>query len=242
MPSHHSSLEVNLDGRRHGRLDVDLANVLPLLLEKRRQKVGRELRVDDNVLLRHFHVSDGNVQAHDLLHLELDGGLDFVNLFLHVVSSSQESRELTGLGETGSEQTRDLLDHVVRGHEKVVTLGKLLDQLFVLVELFQVFDRHVSHANTIGLFTMGSVTQHAALELGAGNSGELESTRETLVTNRVVVLQGNLSFNGFGEVTFLTLDGVTVDGAFLAGGVLENVLDGFLQNLRAELGHGLVVF
>ena len=38
------------------------------------------------------------------------------------------------LGETVTEQTRDLLDEGLRGEESVVLLGKLLDELLVLVE------------------------------------------------------------------------------------------------------------
>ena len=42
-------------------------------------------------------------------------------------------RERT-LGETGAEQTGDLLDERLRGKEGVVALGELLDELLVLVE------------------------------------------------------------------------------------------------------------
>jgi hypothetical protein len=38
------------------------------------------------------------------------------------------------LGETGSEQTRDLLDQSLGSQESVVLLGELLDELLVLVE------------------------------------------------------------------------------------------------------------
>lgn len=38
------------------------------------------------------------------------------------------------LGETGSEQTRDLLDQSLGSQESVVLLGELFDELLVLVE------------------------------------------------------------------------------------------------------------
>ena len=38
------------------------------------------------------------------------------------------------LGETGSEQTRNLLDEGLRGKESVVLLGELLNKLLVLVK------------------------------------------------------------------------------------------------------------
>jgi hypothetical protein len=43
-------------------------------------------------------------------------------------------RELAGLGQTGTEQTRDLLDQSLGSEERVVLLGELLDELLVLVE------------------------------------------------------------------------------------------------------------
>ena len=46
--------------------------------------------------------------------------------------------ELSSLGETGSEETGDLLDQGVGGDEGVVLARKLLDQLLVLVKLLQV--------------------------------------------------------------------------------------------------------
>ena len=230
-------LEVNLNGRTHGSLDVDLANVLPLLLEQTSQEVSSQLGVDDNLLGVHFDISDSNVEAHDLLHLELDGRLDFINLLLHIFTTRQKSGELTRLGETRTQKTRDLLDEVIGSDEEIITLGEFLDQLFVFVELLQVLDTHVVDADAIGLLTVGSVTEHAALEFRAGNGGELEGSRETLVTNGVVVLERDLSFNRLGEVTLLALLVDTVDLAILAVGELENVLDGLFQNLRVELGH-----
>lgn len=38
------------------------------------------------------------------------------------------------LGKTGTEETRDLLDEGLRGQERIVLLGELLDELLVLVE------------------------------------------------------------------------------------------------------------
>lgn len=43
-----------------------------------------------------------------LLHLELDGGAHGVHLALEVVTGVHEGGELTGLGKTGAQQTRDL--------------------------------------------------------------------------------------------------------------------------------------
>lgn len=40
--------------------------------------------------------------------------------------------ELAGLGETGAEETGDLLDEGIGGDESVVLASKLLDELLVL--------------------------------------------------------------------------------------------------------------
>lgn len=44
------------------------------------------------------------------------------------------------LGKTGTEETRDLLDEGLRGQERIVLLGELLDELLVLVEPMQADD------------------------------------------------------------------------------------------------------
>lgn len=46
-----------------------------------------------------------------LLHLELDGGAHGVDLALEVVPGVHEGGELTGLGQTGAQQTRDLREN-----------------------------------------------------------------------------------------------------------------------------------
>jgi hypothetical protein len=211
-----------LDRRTHGGLEVNLSNVLPLLLEKRRQKVGSKLGVDADLLDIHGNVANRHVQAHDLLHLKFDGRLELVNLLLHVIRGPEQGRELSSLGQTRSKQTRNLLDQVVGRQEKVILLGEFLDKLLVLVELLQVFDTHVVDPNALGLLAMRSVSKHTALELGTRNRGQLESATETLVTNRVVVLEGNLRFNRFREVALLSLLGHPVDLDVFAAGKLHD--------------------
>ena len=44
---------------------------------------------------------------------------------------------------TWSQKTRDLVNHVIRSEEEIIALGKLLDELLVLVELLQILDGHV---------------------------------------------------------------------------------------------------
>ena len=231
------NLEVNLNGGSHRRLDVNLSNILPLLLEKTSKEVSGKLGVDDDLLLFHCDVSNGNVQAHDLLHLEFDGRLHLVDLLLHVIRTGEESWELSGLGEARSKKTRDLLDHVVGSKEKVVALSQLLDKLLVLVELLQIFNAHVIDTDTVSLFTMGCVSQHATLQIRTWNGGELESSGETFVANRIVVLQSDLDLNSLREVTLLSLHLLATfrDGFTLRKG--QNIVDSLVQKSRIKLRH-----
>jgi len=202
---------------------------LPLLLQQGSQKVSSQLGVDNDLLLIHINISNGNIQAHDLLHLELDGRLDLINLLLHIITGREKGGELTSLGKTGSQKTGDLLDHVIRGKEEIILLRKLLNKLLVLVELLKVINRHVGNSNTVSLFAVSSVSEHAALEVRAGDGGKTEGTRETLVTLGVVVLKGDLDLNGFGKVTLLSLDVFSslLDG--LAGGEGKDVFDSLVE-------------
>ena len=51
----------------------------------------------DELLLTHLHVAHSNTEAQDLLHLELDGGLEVQRLLLQVVIVGDEGRKLTSL-------------------------------------------------------------------------------------------------------------------------------------------------
>ena len=79
-------------------------------------------------------MADGDTQAKDLLQLELDRRTDLSEFVGQVLGVRDGGRELSGLGETGSEQTGDLLNQSFRGQESVVLLGELLDKLLVFVE------------------------------------------------------------------------------------------------------------
>jgi len=210
-----------------------------LLLEKRCQKVSSKLGVDNDLLLVHISVSDRNVEAHNLLHLELDGGLDLIDLFLHIITGGKKGGELTSLGKTGSKKTRDLLNHVIGSKEEIILLGKLLDELLVLVKLLKILDRHVVNTDTVSLLTMGSVSEHAALKVGTRNSGEFESSGETLITDGIVVLQTDLTFDSLGEVTLLSLEFLTSLGDGLTRGKGKNVSDTLVKKSGVKfIRHG----
>jgi len=176
----------------HGALDVERSDVLPLLLQQGHQEIDGHVDVLDELIIAHLHVTDGDGQAENLLHLELDGGFHLANLGVHVVASGEDRWKLTSLVETRSEQTRDLSNERVGSEEGVVLFGKLLHELLVLVELFEVFDRHAWDAVLVGLIDMRLVTEDTYGELGSSNVGKLDGTAETLVLLGIVVLEHDL--------------------------------------------------
>ena len=92
---HRSSLVEALGGR-HGSLDGQATDVLPALLQQGDQVVDGQHDVADQLFLVHADVSDGDTHAEHLLQLELDGGLDLVDLASKVVGVGDRSGELAG--------------------------------------------------------------------------------------------------------------------------------------------------
>ena len=79
-------------------------------------------------------MADGDTQTKNFLQLELDRRTDLGELVAKILSVGNGGRELSSLGETGPEETRDLFDQSFRGQESVVFLGELLDELLVFIE------------------------------------------------------------------------------------------------------------
>lgn len=231
-------LEVDLERRTHGALDVDDLDVLPVLLEQGDQEVDGELDVEGDLSRSHGDVSHSQGHAHDLLHLELDGGLGDLDLLLEVLVLIEDGRELASLGEARTQDTRDLLNERGRGQEVVVLLGELLDELLVLVELLEVIDGHLVHAELVSLLAVLLVTQDADAGVRTRDDRELESTRETFVTRRIVVLQSDLELDGLGELAHLALEllalGISNGLATRKG---KDLFNGSTKNFAVELAH-----
>ena len=170
-------LEVDLSRRSHGRLDVQNLNILPSLLKKRYEEVNSKLNVQDYVLLAHLHVTDGKVQAHNFLQLELDGALNLVDLVLDVLLGRHTRGELTRSVKTGSEQSRDQLDDRVGGQEGVVLSSELLHEFLVLVKCLQVVNRHVRNVELLTLVDVDLIGKNADLHVRSGGDREAESYR-----------------------------------------------------------------
>jgi hypothetical protein len=179
-----------------------------VLLQQRNEEVDGQHDVGDQLIFSHSNVTDSNTETENLLQLELDGGTEFVGLIGQGIVVRDGSRELTDLVETRTQKTRNLLDQSFGSKESIVLLGELLDELLVLVELLKIVNGLEFHTGTLGLITMESITEDTDGHVGTSNVGELDGTRETLITLGIVVLQTNLEFNGFSELTLLLLGSI----------------------------------
>jgi hypothetical protein len=214
----------DLLGRAHGGLDVQHLDVLPVLLQQRHQEVDGKLHVQGDITSGHGHVGNAQGHAHDLLHLELDGSLGGLDLLGQGVVLIEHGRELAGLGEARTQDTRDLLDQGGRSKEVVVLLGELLDELLVLVELLQVINGHLVNAHLISTLTVLLVAQNADGRVWLGDDGKSESSGETFVSGRIIVLQGDLELYGFNELADLALLVLSLHLDGLSLGELKDVL------------------
>jgi hypothetical protein len=194
-----------------------------MLLQQGDEEVDGQHDVGNQLIFSHLEVTDGNTQTENLLKLELDGGTDFVGLIGQGVAVRDGGRELTNLVETRTQKTRNLLDQSLGGKESIVLLGELLDELLVLVELLKIVNRLEFHTGTLSLVTVESITKDTNGHTGTSDVGELDGTRETLITLGIVVLQTNLEFDSFGELTRL-LGGSGLD-------LTDDISDGRIADL-----------
>ena len=168
-------------------------------------------------------MANGDGQAKNLLKLELDLGLDVVDLVLERLVVGGERRELTGLVQTRTQETRNLLNDGLGGEEVLVLLRELLDELLVLVELLERFDVHGVNAVAGGFFAVLGVAKDAHLKLRARDGRQLHGTVETLILLRVIVLETDLEFNSLDKLARLFLR------------LFEDVSHALLEGIGAKL-------
>jgi len=190
-------------GLAHGRLQMKRLHVLPVLLQQGDQEVDGQHGVGQKLIFGHLDVANGDTQAQDLLQLELDRGLQVVDLVPQVVAVGDGGREFTSLGETGTQQTGNLLDQSFRSEESIVLLRQLLDQLLVLVELLQIIHTHVFEIDLLCPIDIGSISENADGHAGTRNIGELDGPAETLVPLGIVILEADLEFDSLDELPLL---------------------------------------
>jgi hypothetical protein len=212
-------------GVAHRSLQVKGLDILPILLEQRNQKVNRHVDVGEKLLVGHLDVANSHTKAERLLQLELDSRLDLVNLIIQLLSVLHESRKLTGLVKTGSQETGNHLDESLRGQESVVLLCQLLDELLVLVKLLEVLNVHEGDINLLSLLAMLGISKNAHSHVGAWNTGKLDGATETLVLLGIVVLETDLKLYGLTEFTLLL------------SALLEHRLDRIANGVALKLTH-----
>ena len=100
-------------GLPHGGFNVQTLDILPVFLEKGDKEVHGKSDVLHQLVLSHAHVAHSDTEAENLLHLELDGSLDIIDLLLHVICMGDHGGELAGLVEAGTQKSGNLLDQGV---------------------------------------------------------------------------------------------------------------------------------
>lgn len=179
--------------------------VVPSLLEQGSQEVESHHDVGLEVVVRHLDVADGAGHAGDLLELELDGSLDVIELVLEGSVVVNDKRESLDLGEDWSDNSWHLLEDGVRGEKGLVLLGPFLDELLVLVELFEGVKIGELDIDVVllNLLLVELIGDKAELHLGSWDGWESDGTDETLVLLHIVVLEGELELDGLGELSVL---------------------------------------
>jgi len=196
---------------RHGSLDGQATNVLPALFQQGDQVVDSQHDVTDQLILGHTDIADSDTHAENLFELEFDGGLDIGDLVGEILSVGDWGWEFASLGETRTEETRNLLDEGIGRDESIVLACELFDQLLVLVELLQVVGAHGIDAVVLGTIDVVLVTEDADGHAWTWDLWELDGSGETLVTLGVIVLQAYLEFNGLEKIPLFRIIGVLED-------------------------------
>jgi hypothetical protein len=121
--------------------------------------------------------------------------------------------------------------------------------LLVLVQLLQVVGGHGVDAAVLGTIDIVLVTENANGHVRAGNSGQLDGARETLVTLGVIVLEADLELDGLcarsvvskshcQTTRFNLEDGLTEEVALLGVvGVIKKLLNVRTHSGDCDLRH-----
>merc|ERR1711915_625400 len=168
-----------------------------------KREVHGEMDILDKFILAHSNITNSDRQTQNLLHLELDGCLEIVNLLPQVIIMGYQSWEFSSLVQTGSQKPWNLLDKGIRCNESIEALGQLLYFLLVLIQLLQIVGRHAIETKRLGLITVLLISQKANFEFRTWHMFELDGSRETLVLLRIVVLEANLKVNSLSKLTLL---------------------------------------
>lgn len=143
---------------RHGSLDGQASHVLPALLQQRDEIIDSQHDVCNQLILRHLHIANSDTHAQHLLQLELNRALDLVDLVVQIFSVRDWSWELSSLGQTWTQETRNLLDESIGSDERIVLSCELLNELLVLVEFLEIVGGHSIDTKVLGSVNIVLVT------------------------------------------------------------------------------------
>jgi hypothetical protein len=80
-----------------------------------------------------------------------------------MADGSRREQEKRTLGQTGTQETGDLLDQSLGSKEGIVLASKLLDELLVLVELLEVVNGHGIDTVVLGTVEIVLVTKNTVI-------------------------------------------------------------------------------
>ena len=220
--------------RTHGGLDVDDLNVLPLLLQERDEEVDGENDVALQLVSVEVDMTDRDREAKDLLHLELDGVENVVDLLSGILAVGNDRGELTSSVKTGTHDSRKLLDEGIRSQESVVLLSELTDELLVLVEVSDFINVHARNTFLLTDLLVLIVDEDTDINMRSGGVGENEGTGKTLILSGIDLLESDLEFNSLNETSLLTLNLLTINIDFLTSRVGEDGVNSLVHNVAAN--------
>merc|ERR1719264_631893 len=109
-----------------------------------------------------------------------------------------QSGKLSGFVKHGTKEPGDLLDKGLGREESIVLLSELLDQLLLLVELFEVIGTHEGNSLGLGLIAVLLVAEHAHGELRTRHVSQ--PVRRERSNTIYIVLDKSAQFGASGRV------------------------------------------
>jgi len=196
-----------------------------LLLEEGSKEVESHNDVLSELLIGHLLVTGGNVEASDLLQLPLNRSLNIIDLLLNWLVVSNWLREHTDSVKNRTKNNWDLLDEGISSKQEGVFLSPLLDLLLVLVELLEVIQGGDINFNLVlgDLILMLLIGNDADLKGWSWDVRKSDSSDESLILLRIVILKGNLELDSLLELSLLSL--------------FSHILDAFKNEGVGDLRH-----
>merc|ERR1719263_1566075 len=133
-----ASSAINCEWLPHRALEVESLDIVPVLLEQGDKEVDGHKRVLPQFIWVHVDVPDRNAHAENLFQLKLHLASNLGDLGLKVVTVLNECGELARFVQARTQKTWDLRDKDLGCQKGIETLSKLLHELLVFVQLFQV--------------------------------------------------------------------------------------------------------